>query len=223
MKAIGIDSIVLKFSAKDLSLKNFLFWLQFENDIRLNYVSEYQNKSIKIYTMFFEGTVTKLKVQYHKPTAIVKLEVYGIFQYNGKELLNTLGLVLKFIEGFYSKFEHTLTPSIARVDISYDIPKSLSKIRSKIIRWADKNGFTEPKRFFEGHSLKGFSFNSKPSRFRLVVYDKQLKNKLPTPITRVELCLKEKYKKPIPLESFFCFHSYLKLLLNEFGELIECI
>ena len=223
MKVIGIDSIVIKFNSRYLSLEDFLHWLQFKNTVKLTYISEGYSEAYKEYLMRFDGTDTKINIQYHKPTKTITLEIYGIFQYEEQELVNAINIVLEFIESFYYSFGNRIKPTIARVDIDYDIQEPLSKLSRKITRRTSKKGFKKPERYFEGHKLKGFSYNKKTARFRLVVYDKQLKNNLPMPITRVELCMKEKYKKPVKIDSFFCFCSYLKLLLNEFEEFVKDI
>jgi len=216
---INIDSLSIQLSP-DISFRDLEYFIQFQQPIHIKYISTYEDTFIKN-SILSIGDRAKFKIQLHKASKTIKLEFYGLFQYQEDGTpINELYKVLQIIEALLNILKKPL--HLTRVDLTFDTQeKILTALKPKLIMFANMSYRFKPKSikiFKDKSKTTGISFNKPIHRFKLTAYDKAHKNKLKLPLYRLELSVKEKYNKPVQITEMLNINSYLKLIKFEYAE-----
>ncbi len=180
-------------------------------------------------TQFSLGECAKLKVTNYYGQKALKLTFYGLYQYSETlQPLNALKTALNIIEHILKEFVDSaesymggVTPSIAHVDLCYDLQYSLQTVipLDPFTNYL-KTNYQNPVLYQEQNILTGIKAGNKDTRFKFTVYDKIAKDSLAggANLTRIEKRFREKNLKPVPIASPDEVLSYIDLLKYEFAE-----
>jgi len=167
------------------------------------------------------GKEAKLLLQFHKASSTTKLVIFGLYQYHKNGMpINEIQKALQIIETYFKIFSMPLF--IKSIDLALDtILPILTLKKNTYTRWANNNFKGSLKIFKNDTEITGITKGKKSSRFKLTAYSKSLKNGIKVPINRIELTIKEKYNKSIPIINMLELDSYINLIKNEFNEVLN--
>ena len=219
MKTVNVDTMTfqLPFTIAFHEVEHFI---QFQQPIKLKHISSNEDSYTKTHILAI-GDKAKIKIQLHRASKKTKIEFYGLYQYTESgSPLNELEAALVIIEELLKTFNKPL--QLTRVDLAFDTQENiLTSAKPKLQLFANISYRFHPKNiktFHENLKITGISFNKAFHRFKLTAYDKAYKNSLAIPLYRIELTVKEKHRKPVPITEPLDINSYLKLIEFEFEE-----
>ena len=210
-----IDSIQFRLKHSLLSYDKLLFFLQYIYSKNIKVHSMFRNEFKREVTFFLSNFEAKLKIMHLYSSKTLIIEFYGLYQYSKCGTpIDSLQIVLNLLEELFNHYPK-LTLPISRVDICYDSTTPILTTKKRtLLKW-QRNTYQLDKITYHPTSI---TWGTKKTRFKIVAYDKTVKNNLDVQIYRLEISIKEAYKKLVPINGLLDLISYCSLLQSEFEE-----
>lgn len=189
----------------------------------------YSSKIIKQQWVHSIKGKTTIKITIFKANpSKTHFEIYGISQYcENMNPQNHLEDVYKFIEFILNISKKGLT--IKSLDVAYDVPKQFPQIINPLLLEELFNNKEKLTLFYNKENVeKMIGMRIENSKNKLSIYDKQLKDSLVNPMTRIEFTKEEvkqftkngkrHKRKGVPIVSMLDIKSYIALIISEFCE-----